>query len=145
MSLPLYFKLIPLDSYPHRASNIFQKNNVQSQFLVLYRKERVPNRQWTSPFFSWSLVAFVCYCIFFSTILSRFENRRTLRLRKNKTKVAKGEQRIWLLNQSNRSIDLNQLTSVKRGNTSSLFCDEGNISRCSLELESKEATEQPKE
>ena len=65
VSLPLYFKLIALDSYPHPASNhsIFQKKNVQSLFLVLYSKESVRNRQWTSPFFSWSLV---CVRLLFS-------------------------------------------------------------------------------
>ena len=44
-----------------------------------------------------------------------------------RAKVAKEEQRIWLFNQSNRSIDLNQLISAKRGNSSSSFCDERNI------------------
>ena len=55
-----------------------------------------------------------------------------------RTKVAKEEQRIWLFNQSNRSIDLNQLISAKRGNSSSSFCDEGNIHSTSSELESKD-------
>ena len=33
--------------------------------------------------------------------------------------------RTQRVNQSNRSIDLNQLISAKRGNSSSAFCDEG--------------------
>ena len=44
-----------------------------------------------------------------------------------RTKVAKEEQRICLFNQSNRSIDLNQLISAKRGNSSRSFFDERNI------------------
>ena len=55
-----------------------------------------------------------------------------------RTKVAKEEQRIWLFNQSNRSIDLNQLISAKRGISSSSFCDKGNIYSTSSELESKD-------
>ena len=126
MSLPLYFKLIVLDSYLHPASNhtIFQKKNVQSQFLVLYSKENVRNRQWTSPFFSWSLV---CVRLLFSFQPSCKALRTDALYDSGRTKVAKEEQRIWLFNQSNRSIDLNQLISAKRGNSSSSFCDERNI------------------
>ena len=55
-----------------------------------------------------------------------------------RTKVAKEEQRIWLFSQSNHSIDLNQLISAKRGNSSSSFCDKENIYSTSSELESKD-------
>ena len=86
VSLPSYFKLIALDSYPHSASNhsVVQKKNFQSHFLVLYSKESVRNRQWTSPFFSWSLV---CVRLLFSfpPFCQGFEKRRTFRLRKNKS------------------------------------------------------------
>ena len=139
LSLPLYFKLIALYSYPHPASNqsIVQKKNVQSQFLILHSKESVRNRQLTSPFFSWSLVC-VRLLFLFRHLVKVL--RTGALFDSGRTKVAsQGRTTHWLFNQSNRSIDLNQLISAKRGNSSSSFCDERNIYiQRSLKLESKD-------
>ena len=137
MSLPLHFKLIALDSYPHPASNhsIFQKKNVQSQFLILYSKESVHNRQQT--------ILLLVTRLHSSTIffLPSCKGLRTDALYDSgRTKVAKEEQCIWLFNQSNRSVDLNQLISAKSGNSSSSFCYERNIFNA---RESWKATKQP--
>ena len=125
-----------------------KKSNVRSQFLVLYSRESVRNRQCTflCRFYHSSslghLFAFVYYFLF--RHLVKVSEQIGVLYDSGRTKVAKKKQCIWLFNQSNCSIDLNQPISAKHGNSSSSFYDERNI-QCSLELERKEATKQPKE
>ena len=118
----------------------FKKNWITEEpFFVVLRenqKEKVKEVSTMDFIILLSVTRLHSSAIFFSAILSRFENRCTFRLRKNKS--SQGRQRIWLFNQSNHSIDLNQLISVERGISSSSFCDEGNIYSTSSELESKD-------
>ena len=126
VSLPLYFKLIALDSYHHPASNhsIVQKKMFKASFSSCTVKKVSTTDNGLHHSSLGHSFAFVCYFLF--RHLVKVLRTGTL-FDSGRTKVAKEEQRIWLFNQSNHSIDLNQLISAKCGNSSSSFCDERNI------------------
>ena len=108
LSLPLYFKLIALDSYPHPALNhsIVQKKMFKASFssgTVSATDNGLHHSSLGRSF------AFVYYFLFRHLVKVL---RTGALFDSGRTKVAKEEQCIWLFNQSNRSIDLNQLISA---------------------------------
>ena len=137
MSLSLYFKLITLNSYPHPASNhsIVQKKMFKASFSSCTVKKVSATDNGPHHSSLGHSFAFVYYLLFRHLVKVL---RTGALFDSGRTKVAKEEQRIWLFNQSNRGIDLNQLISSKHSNSSSSFCDERIYIQRSLELESKD-------